>query len=698
MSDIEIRVLLIDDDEDDFIITRDLLREVDPERYHLSWVDSYDEGLIQIEKQLYEICLLDYRLGARTGLDLLREALGRGLKAPVILLTGQGDRDVDLEAMKMGAADYLVKGTIDAQTLERAIRYALKHTSTLQALAESEERYALAARGANDGLWDWNLETGEVYYSPRWFQMLGLPELTGLQKIETWLDRVHPNDINRLRAQITAHLKGTTSSLTSEHRIRHNEGFYLWVLTRGIAVRKEDGTPNRMAGSQTDISDRKLAEEKLLKDAMYDTLTGLPNRALLLDRLGVCLKRLRRDPDHNFGLLYLDIDRFKVIHDSLGHSLSDQLLISVARRLEDLLSLQHTVARPGGDEFAVLVEGIESIDSASTVADEILKTLAPPFHLDGKEIFISVSIGIAQGQAKYERAEDILRDADTAMFKAKSQGRARSVLFEIDMHESAVALLELETSLRRAVDRKEFAIHYQPIVDLLKGRIIGFETLVRWLHPTRGMILPEEFIPYAEETGLIIPIDQWVLREACRQVRTWQDSYKQDPPLMITVNLSSQQFTRSDLIETVDSILRESHLEGSSLGLEITESTVMGNPESAAALFLQLKTREIHLHIDDFGTGYSSLSYLHRFPIDSLKIDRSFVSRMGMGHEKVEIVKTIVTLAHNLTMTVMAEGVETPDHLSRLREFTCDFAQGHYFSPPMTADQATAFLNDSPSW
>ncbi len=467
------------------------------------------------------------------------------------------------------------------------------------------------------------------------------------------------------------------------------------MLSRGIAVRNETGVPHRMAGSQSDVTDRKEAEARLLHDAFHDALTGLANRALFMDRLGHLIDRSRRRDDL-IAVLFIDLDRFKVVNDSLGHLVGDRLLIAIARRLEECLRPADTVARLGGDEFAILLDTIGEAGDATRIADRILQALQRPFQLENHEVFIGGSLGIAIGPTGYARPEDLLRDADIALYRAKAQGRGRYEVFDTAMHAQVVGLLELETDLRRAVERKEFRLLYQPIVSLATGRIVGFEALLRWPHPERGVLPPGEFIPLAEETGLIVPIGSWVMREACRQLRAWQDRDDVDAGLTMNINISGKQFSRGDLVAEVDAVLRETGLAGRCLELEITESAVMGNPEDSIGTFSQLRRRGVRLCIDDFGTGYSSLSYLHRFPADALKIDRSFIGRIGSGDDNLEFVRTIFGLAASLGMDAIPEGVETDLQLERVRELGCRYAQGHRISPPVDAASAGSLLHSQP--
>ncbi|HEY9282437.1 MAG TPA: bifunctional diguanylate cyclase/phosphodiesterase [Pyrinomonadaceae bacterium] len=439
--------------------------------------------------------------------------------------------------------------------------------------------------------------------------------------------------------------------------------------------------------AELERANRALEEsrEHFRRAAYHDALTGLPNRLLLADHLRLAIGRAKRHPDHSFALIFLDLDRFKYINDSLGHAAGDQLLITIARRLENSLRPTDTVARLGGDEFAILLDGLEDDGDAVHVAERVQQELTSPFHLSGHEVFTTASIGITLSRTGYEHPENVLRDADTAMYRAKENGKARYELFDSVMHARAVERLKLENDLRRAVERGEFEVYYQPIVSLDSERIAGFEALVRWDHPERGFVLPAEFIPVAEETGLIVEIGQWVLRESCRQMREWQRRSFDNRLLTLSVNLSGKQFLQPNLIGCVKQILHETDLDPRCLKLEITESIMMENAEAASAMLVQLRGLGVKLSIDDFGTGYSSLSYLHRFPVNTLKIDRSFVMRMGDAGENSEIVRTILTLASNLGMDVVAEGVETEGQLAQLKAMRCPYGQGYLFSKPVDA-------------
>lgn len=435
-------------------------------------------------------------------------------------------------------------------------------------------------------------------------------------------------------------------------------------------------------------------EEKLQYYAYFDELTGLPNRTLFIDRLDQCIKHTKRHPSYVYAILFLDLDRFKNINDSLGHAVGDQVLNHVAERLQHCVRQIDTVARLGGDEFAILLDDIEDIADAYHTASRIHQELINPLQLERYEVFTSTSIGIVPGLVSYEAHSDLLRDADIAMYRAKQKGNGRTEIFDEAMHALAVKKLNIENELRRAMDNNEFCLHLQPIISIKHNRIIGFESLLRWNNPERGLVSPEEFIPIAEETGLINEIGFWVLQESCRQIKQWNDKYPEHKSLYISVNLSPVQFLQKDLIEKIDSYLKSISFDTINLRLEITESILMENPDAAAQILQDLKSRNIRLYLDDFGTGYSSLSYVHNFPFDTIKIDRSFISKLTTGEEHIGMVKTIITVAKNFNMDILAEGVETKEQLLILEELGCYNIQGYYFSKPVTVLEAEKMLTD----
>lgn len=571
-------------------------------------------------------------------------------------------------------------------------------TRTYTTLRRSEERYALAARGSNEGLWDWNLRTNRIYFSPRWQEMLGYTERSLTPSPQEWFDRVHHLDLSPLQTAISNHLKGATNHFEQEYRIRHRDGSYRWMLSRGVAVRQREGGPvERMVGSQIDITRRKQAEEELWRTAFFDRLTDLPNRAGFTKHLQQSLNRVQKYAMTSFAVLWLDIDCFELINNSLGNAIGDRLLGATAQRLRSFLPPSDVLARMGGDEFAILLNQVQDVQDAIRMAERVQQVLALPFNIDGREVFLTVSIGIALSSSQYTEPEHLLRDADTAMHRAKSFGRARYQVFEKSMRTRMVGKLLLENDLRRAItpeayDRcRELQLLYQPIVQLETSHIVGFEALVRWQHPEQGILSPDRFITMAEETGLIVPMSWWVLHAACRQMQKWQTEFP-ELPLTINVNLSSQQFSMPELIEYIQQILRETGLDSTKLKLEMTESMLMDNAAAVVAVLHQIRALGIQLAIDDFGTGYSSLSYLTKFPINTLKIDRSFVRSIDVSSDSLEIVRTIHSLATNLGMDVTAEGVETAAQAATLKTINCEYGQGYFFFQPIDADEVTKLL------
>ncbi|WP_242038495.1 GGDEF domain-containing phosphodiesterase [Chroococcidiopsis sp [FACHB-1243]] len=561
----------------------------------------------------------------------------------------------------------------------------------------ASERYDLVMQGANEGLWDWNLENHEIYFSQRWKATLGYADDEIANTLDEWRNRIHPDDKAQFQLELSRHLDGTTSHFEREHRILHKDGTYRWVLSRGLAVRNEQGQAYRMAGSQTDITDRHRAEAQLSHDALHDRLTGLSNRILFQERLEHVLQLAKRQNIFSFAVLFVDLDRFKTINDSLGHLVGDRLLIGIAQRLKACIRSSDTLARLGGDEFTILIEDVDDKDDIIRLVERIQQEFKLPFHLRGQEVYANASIGVLIDTANYDCAEDLLRDADIAMYRAKERGRGCYEVFDITMRDRAVAMLHLETDLRKAIINQEFQLHYQPIVALHNNQITGFEALVRWQHSDKGLIPPIEFIGVAEETGLILPLGIWVLQEACTQMRAWHEEFPSHPPLSVSVNVSGKQFAQVDLVDKIRQILAETSFDPHCLKLEITESTIIEDLVSAKAKLSQLQELGIQVSIDDFGTGYSSLSYLSRFPINFLKIDRSFIQDIDTSSERLEIIRAIVSLADSLKIDVVAEGVETASQLAQLCSLQPTsgqehFAQGYLFSKPLNRDAAKSLI------
>jgi diguanylate cyclase (GGDEF)-like protein len=568
------RILLIDDDEDDYILTRDLFGDVGKDMYKLDWAGSFEEGLDAINQNSHDVCLLDYKLGKRSGLELLQEAVTDGCNVPVILLTGQDVEELDIQAIKSGAVDFLNKKQINAQVLERSVRYAIE---------------------------------------------------------------------------------------------------------------------------------RRRSEERILRMAFYDSLTHLPNRALFHDRIKQMVAHALRTKEI-FAVLFLDLDNFKRINDTFDHRIGDLLLKGVADRLvryvrlSDTVSrrekkgMPYTVARLGGDEFILLLSDVHTLRDVAKVSQRILTILNEQFMLEGNEVYITTSIGISVYPENGKDTDTLLKNADIAMYHAKDMGKNNFQFYEQTMNESAFEKLNMENSLRKAIERNEFILHYQPRMDLRSEKIVSTEALIRWEHPEKGLIYPSEFIPIAEETGIILQIGEWVLKSACKQCKVWRKSDASQARVSVSLNLSGKQFSEESLVEVVARILKDYQLDPHDLELEITESVIMKNAESTVAILNKLKTMGVQLSMDDFGTGYSSFNYLKRFPLDNVKIDRSFIRDIANTKEDAAIVKAIIAMAHSLKLKVVAEGVETDQQLEFLREQGCDEIQGFLLSVPLPDEETLLFL------
>jgi diguanylate cyclase (GGDEF)-like protein/PAS domain S-box-containing protein len=684
------RVLVVDDNENN----REMLaRRLARSGYAVSVADGARNLHARIRDEEIDLVLLDIEMPGITGLDALvaLRQLYSAVRLPVIMVTARDQSDDVVRALELGANDYLTK-PVDFPVALARVGTHLSHMRAEQALRTSEERYALATRGANDGLWDWNLRDNLIYLSSRWKSMLGYADdEIGEDPDDEWFGRIHEGDREKVRQCVADHLDGRTPHFETEARMLHKDGVFRWMLTRGLMIRDETGRPRRMAGSQSDITEGKVA----------DPMTGLPNRLLFVDRLSRLIAHQRRHPETLFAVLFIDLDGFKLVNDSLGHAVGDELLVKVANRLEASLRQTDTVARVddgftiarlGGDEFAIILNDLKDPSDAKSVAERLLQELSQPFVIHDKELFSSMSIGIALSTLRYDASEDYLRDADTAMYRAKAHGKGRYEVFDANMRDLITQRLEVENDLRRALDRDEFRNYYQPIISLECGTIVGFEALLRWQHPTRGLVEPIHFISVAEETGMIRELGWWAIKEACRQIVDWRTLHPTLTGLSMNVNLSVKQVVDPSLPARLEALLGEYNLPAGTLKLELTESSFLSDSAGAVALLSQFKALGVSLAIDDFGTGYSSLGYLHRFPLDTLKIDRSFTEAIRSTGEESMIAKTIMPLAQHLGLDVVAEGVETIEQADLLRALHCKYAQGFLFSRPVEAVDAGKLL------
>ena len=629
----------------------------------------------------------------------LRAALdaGQGFRGEILNRSKDGQEywlDLDIQPLLDG------KGVLTGfMAIESDIT---RHKLAEATLEKTRDRLQAAATGTSDGLWDWQVGTEDVWFSNRFWTLLGFTDPAEFPppRFDSWSDRLHPEDWQATLRAVQRH-QTHKEPYDVEYRLRMVSGEYRWFRARGAAQFDANDKPIRIAGSLQDINDRKFIEEQLRALALIDKLTGLPNRTLLLDRLQQAIERRKRFNESNYAVLFLDFDRFKMVNDSMGHGVGDQLLREIARRLESTVRSLDSVTRPtqkgtasrlGGDEFIILLDGLASVEDAPKVADRILRVLSMPYKLAGHEVVSTASIGIVTSAYGHAHAEEVLRDADTAMYEAKVGGKGRAVMFDESMRARVQRKVDLEAGLRRALEADEFRLFYQPIVSLETRRVEGFEALVRWQHPTHGMISPGEFIPVAEETGLIIRLGEWVFEEACRQLAEWWKVLGRESVPSISVNLSRLQLSLTDLPTTLAQIADREGVDRSAIHLEITESAIMSNPEHATAVLGQIKGLGFKVYMDDFGTGYSSLASLHQFPIDVLKIDRSFIVNLSRGREFAALVNAICTLARNLNIKVVAEGVETDEHVILLQALDCQLAQGYHFSRPMPADDVVKYL------
>ncbi|PSN12829.1 hypothetical protein C7293_18545 [filamentous cyanobacterium CCT1] len=703
-----LRALIVEDSDDDRLL---LLRELRRAGFDPIWVQvqTAEDFRAALDADDWDVVFSDYQLPqftAPAALEILNQS---PYDLPFIVVSGTVGEATAVDMMRAGAHDYVMKDNLSrlVEAVRREVREAQSRRDRRAALIELErtkELLHLAIEGSGIGIWDWQVQTGEVWTSDRCAALMGYcPADMGPARIDTWQRFVHPDDWSRKKTALRRHFEGETASYECEFRLRHRQGHWVWVLDRGKVVEWDAAArPLRMSGTYTDITERRLAEaehrrvaDQMLFNSLHDALTQMPNRNFLMQRLDLAIQRCHRH-QKTFAVLFLDLDHFKVINDSLGHLAGDEVLVVVAQKLRSLIRTTDLAARLGGDEFVLLLEDIGTLQEPLRIAERLLRDIQEPLAVGGRNVFLNASVGIVMGGCDYQSPSEPLRDADIAMYRAKSQGRGRYVVFNESMHLQALQRLQLEQELRHAIDAGELVLYYQPIFQLNTQEISGFEALVRWQHPDRGLIAPDRFIPIAEETGLIVPLDRWVLSQATRQLALWHQRYPHQGELTVSINFSVKDLLRNDLLSDLTSILAQTELQGHHLNLEITESTLIEDIQSMVAILQQLKPYGFTVTIDDFGTGYSSLSYLHQLPVDALKIDRSFVMTMEANRRNSDIVETIITLSNRLGLAAIAEGVETQTQFEHLHHLGCELAQGYWFAPPLPAAAAETLLASQP--
>jgi diguanylate cyclase (GGDEF)-like protein/PAS domain S-box-containing protein len=721
------RILVVDDVVNNLRVLSTALTK---QGYQIRCAKNGAIALMGVQAFAPDLILLDIKMPDMDGYELCQQlkANEKTRTIPVIFLSALDDVFDKVKAFAVGGVDYITKpfqveevlvrvhhqlalqaaqgeiAQLNAD-LEDRVRQRTTQLATLngqleqeildrkqaqQLLQESEQRLESILNSLEEVVWSFSIDgTRALYVNAAVEKVYGRPRADFYQNSRLWLEMIHAEEAEKIERICQEWQQA--GSFTVEYQMLRPDGDVRWLRDRGHVVHDAQGVAKRLDRVVYDITEQKRAEETLIYNALHDDLTGLPNRTLFMDRVEQTLKQSRRNPQYLFAVLFIDLDRFKVINDSLGHAVGDQLLISFAQLLEQNLRSVDSIARLGGDEFTILLDNISGIHEAIVIAERIQSAVRAPLQLKNHAVVVSASIGIVLSSDKYNHASELLRDADIAMYHAKDLGKARYAIFDQAMYAQALETLKLENDLRQALDQHELQLYYQPIVNLHTHQLTGFEALLRWQHPERGLISPSQFIPNAEENGLIVPIGEWVIRQACQQLQRWTIQFPLAHALKLSINLAWKQFVEPKLVQCLDQILLDTGLNGNALILEVTESMLMTPGQDTLNTLQQLKARDIQLSIDDFGTGYSSLSYLHRFPMDTLKIDRTFVSRMETL-ENFEIVKTIITLAHTLGMSVVAEGVETPKQFEQLRSLGCELAQGYYLSLPLESQAVTALL------
>lgn len=726
-------ILIVDDFPDNLRVLSTALTD---QGFQVRCAKNGAIALMALQKISPDLILLDVNMPDMDGYDVCRaiKAESKIKKIPVIFLSALDDAFDKIKAFQAGGADYITKPFQIEEVLIRInhqleLRRAKEEVERLNQILEkrieertqeliqanqaleieiqerqsaqeclriSEERLESIFNTLEDGLISYSSDYSRIFYLNSAVENIyGYSIDECLSNPKLFIELIHPEDRARVeaaRCQLNARY-----NVSEEYRIVHSDNRITWIHERSHAIFDPQHDDFRIDSIIRDITEQKLAQDQLLHDALHDGLTGLPNRNLFMDRLDQVLIHSRLHTDWNFAVLFIDLDRFKMINDSLGHLVGDRFLQEIAKRIENALRSMDTVARLGGDEFTILLDNIHHEDEVVSVAERILKSIEAPIIIEENQIFSSASIGIVIDRGDYDNSANLLRDADIAMYRSKALGKGRYTVFNHAMYEQNLKMMQIDNDLRFALERQELELYYQPIIELSSNRLMGFEALIRWRHPDKGLISPGDFIPIAEETGLIVPIGDWVMGEACGQLRAWHRQFPQLDYLKLSINLSIQQIREPDLITKLDRILADTGVDCRQLRLEITETMMIDQGEETLGKMEQLRARNIQLSIDDFGQGYSSLSYLHLLPVNTLKIDRTFVNQMTLGGQNLAIIRTITILAHTLGMDVVAEGVETAEQANLLRDLGCEYAQGYFFSRPLNVAAATRAIVH-PNW
>ncbi len=684
MADKPIRLLLVEDNAGDARLFQEYLKESGG-AFHLEHLTRLSSCLESLRKNPADVVVLDLTLPDGTGLETFDQVHQTAPHVPILILTGNEDQKLAMESLKKGAQDYLLKGHVDGRQLALMVHYAIERSQLLQRITEEEKHYELTALGSNDGLWDWNMETDRVYFSPRWKLMLGYGQNELGDSIDEWFSRVHPEDRDRVHQELSDHLAGKTPHFSNEHRLEHKSKTYRWVLARGMAFFTSPGRPARMAGSFTDITDHKNLEQYLAHQAFYDPLTHLPNRVLFMENLERSLARAQRNPQYLFAVFFLDLDRLKFVNDSLGHLAGDHLLLRVADRLRSCLRPNDSVGRLGGDEFAILLDDLKSTDEAISIADRILRDLRAPFWVEGSEVFESASFGIAFSNCGLTSTEELIRAADAAMYRAKSLGKGRYEIFNKAVHSASPSTLKMEADLRQALQKQEFFALYQPILRLKTRQVVGAELLLRWMHPRQGILLPQQFMPLAEETGLAPSVFEWALRVACLEARLWHHAGHSH--LFVSLSLPHHLLQNPGFPGLVRKILGETDLEPGHLEIAVPGWALAKEKSSLSPVLEELHQVGVQIAIDHLGAGFITLNEMKGFPVKDIKLDADFVKNMQGDSMDASLGGMIIAAAHNLGVRVTARTAGDGPQLDFLEKNGCDDVQGDLFNPPLTTDQ-----------